>query len=96
MKKSEAPAAAIPQGDPEKGPPLDPVATRGAFMLNELYDTTKTLRRERHLELLVFELLGCVEEVWDSEALHATASYERARLLYKALAHNSRPDGSKY
>ncbi len=66
------------------------------YWSDEVHATTKSLRRGRHLELLVFELLACMEELWDSQALHGTESYEKARLLYKALAHNRRPDGSRY
>ncbi len=87
------------QGATLPQPGTEPNGSERGFTANnesEIYGTVKTLRRPRHLELLVFELLGCLEELWDSEALFNTASYERARELYKALAHNRRPDGSKY
>ncbi len=60
------------------------------------FDPTKTLRRERHLELLVFELLACLEELWDEEALQSTDAYKNCRILYKALAHGRRIDGTRY
>jgi len=66
-----------------------------ARWLDEAFEGSRLLSRQRHLELLTFELLGLIEmfapqEVFDSEA------YENVRVLYKALAHGRRPDGSSY
>ena len=60
---------------------------------------TKTLRRTRHLEILVFELcelvfLLCGDEVVADSDIGDTAVAVRG--LQKALAHGRRPDGSKY
>ncbi len=57
--------------------------------------TEKTLLREQHLELLVFELLTFVM-LFASEDAFESGTYGRVRELYKALAHGRRPDGTKY
>ena len=58
--------------------------------------TEKTLRRETHLELLVFELYCFVMANAPEDAFEDDDQYDRVVELYKALAHGRRPDGSKY
>ncbi len=63
------------------------------LMLDEALKGSRMLSRGRHLELLVFELLACLEK----DAIEMESKqYEACRVLYKALVHGRRPDGSKY
>ncbi len=62
----------------------------------------KVLARLLHTELLLFEVFTLLEEVVfntssiDGETIVESETYQRARQLYKSLAHGRRPDGSKY
>jgi len=63
------------------------------------FRSEKTLRRESHLELLMFSLLDFVveqlEELTEGACCDAPAFVE-VRDLSKSLARGRRPDGSKY
>jgi len=63
------------------------------------YDRSKAMSRQRHLELLVFELLSFIEHelgtLTNGSALESSR-FEEVRVLYKSLAHDRRPDGSRY
>jgi len=63
------------------------------------FRTEKTLRRESHLELLMFSVIDFVSEtlgtVTEGECFES-ATYAELRALSKSLARGRRPDGSKY
>ena len=61
--------------------------------------SSKTMKRQVHAELLLFELVCWVEHEFghltEGAALETTQA-SRVRYLYKSLAHGRRPDGTKY
>lgn len=67
------------------------------LMLEDAFEGRKLLSRSRHLELLVFELLTLLERhnILDEDAM-SSEEFEKIRVLYKALVHGRRPDGSRY
>ena len=71
-----------------------------AVFPRDLYDHGKLLSRERHLELLVFEMWVFIEHyvghLTEGESLEDEERNGMIKELYKSLAHNRRPDGSKY
>ena len=71
--------------------------TKPAVFLEDVQDKGRVLSRQRHLELLVFEILTMMESegIIDEDALQSD-NYESVRVLYKALAHGRRPNGSTY
>ena len=68
-----------------------------ANWLEDALSGNRLLSRQRHLELLVFELLMLLEkELPNFEDWGQEETYETIRVLYKALAHGRRPDGTSY
>ncbi len=71
-------------------------------VVHESATTEKTMSRGAHLELLVFELLMLIEHIvsnfnqLDAMSIYESDAYAEVRVLYKALAHNRRPDGTRY
>ena len=64
---------------------------------SDLYDGTKVLSRQRHLELLVFVVIDYLMDHMSEDDMQAEPGpYSKIRELMKPLVHERRPDGSSY
>jgi len=79
----------------DRSPEPDAERLGKPFYLSDL-SSGRVLSRQRHLELLVFEVIALLDADYFTAETMESSTYESMRMLLKSLVRERRPDGTSY